>query len=118
MSRKSFYELCDILRPYLEKKRTHLRIQISVEAPVGLFLFYIIDESRYRKTTNAFGITRASISGIIRRVPYAVTTILGPKLIRLPSTEGELQELTDGYLETHRFPQCIGAIDGTHIEIE
>ena len=41
----------------------------------------------------------------------------GPKLIRLPATEGEVQELTDGYLEAHGFPQCIGAIDGTHIEI-
>ena len=42
---------------------------------------------------------------------------VGPKLIRLPATEGEVQELTDGYLEAHGFPQCIGAIDGTHIEI-
>ena len=25
--------------------------------------------------------------------------------------------MTDGYLEAHGFPQCIDAIDGTHIEI-
>ena len=24
--------------------------------------------------------------------------------------------MTDGYLEAHGFPQCIDAIDGTHIE--
>ena len=31
--------------------------------------------------------------------------------------EREVQELTDRYLEAHDFPQYIGAIDGTNIEI-
>ena len=44
-------------------------------------------------------------------------TFVNPKLIRLPTTAGEVQRLTDGYLEAHGFPQCIGAVDGTHIKI-
>ena len=101
-----------MLRPYLEKKRTRLRTPISVAVQVSSFLYYIRDEDRYRKTANAFGISRASISRIIRRVSYAVMTLVGPKLIRLPTTGGEVQELTDRYLEAHGFPQCICAIDG------
>ena len=54
----------------------------SVEAQVGSFLYYISDEGRYRKTANAFGISRASISGIIRRASHAVMTFVGSKLIR------------------------------------
>ena len=83
MSRKSFYELCDMLIPYLEKKRTRLRTPISVDAQVGSYLYNISDEGRYSKTANAFGISRGSISWMIRRVSYAVTTFVGPKLIRL-----------------------------------
>ena len=78
-------------------------------------MYYICDEGRYRETANAFGISRASISEIIRRVSFAVMTFVDPKLIRLPTTE--VQELNDGYLEACSFPQCIGAIDGIHIEI-
>ena len=117
MSRKSFYVSCDMLRPYLEKKHTRLKTPISAEARVDSFLYYISVEGRHRKTANPFGISRASISGIIRRVFYAVTTFVRPKPVRLPTTEVEAQELTDGYLEAHGFPQCIGAIDGTHTEI-
>ena len=51
-----------------------------------ILVLYISDEDRYRETANTFGISRASISGIIRRVSYTVTTFVGPKLIRLPTT--------------------------------
>ena len=115
MSGKPFYELCYMSRQYLEKKRTRLRTPISVEAQVASLLCYISNDDR--KTENPFGISRASISGIIRRVSYAVTTFVRPKLIRLPTTDGEVQELTDGYLEALCFQQCIGAIDGTHTKI-
>ena len=114
---KCFYKLCNMLRPYLEKKCTCLRTPISVAAQLGLFLYYISDKGCYRKTANAFRISWASISRIIRRVAYAVTTFVGPKLTRLPTIEGEVQELTDGYWKAHSFPQCIGVIDKTHIEI-
>ena len=78
MSRKSFYELCHMSRPYLEKKCTRLRTPVSIEAQVGSFLYYISNEGRYRKTANAFGISKAFISGIIRRVSYAITAFVVP----------------------------------------
>ena len=67
-----------MLRPYLLRKRARLRTPISIEAQVGSFLYYISDEGRYGKTGNAFGISRASISRIIRGASYAVTTFVGP----------------------------------------
>ena len=42
---------------------------------------------------------------------------LGSKLLRVSTAEGEIQELTDGYLEVYGFPKSIGVIDGIHIGI-
>ena len=46
MSRKSFYELCYMLRQYIEKKPTCGRIPISVEGQVSSFLYYINGDGR------------------------------------------------------------------------
>ena len=60
---------------------------------------------------------KKAISGIVIRVSYVVSPFLGPRLIRFPTNEGEIKELTERYLEAHVFSQRIGTIDGTHIEI-
>ena len=58
MSKTSFEKLVNILRPYLEKKVTRMRKPISKECQIAYFLYYIIGEARYRKTANAFDISR------------------------------------------------------------
>ena len=107
---KEFFQVIDMLRPYLQKKHTCLRIPASVKAHLCSFLYYVNGEGRSGKAVNAFGISRASTSRIIRRLACAVTTFLDNKLIRFTTTEGEVQELNDGYLEAHGSAQCIGKI--------
>ena len=58
MSKTSFENLVNILRPYLEKQVTRMRKRISKECQIASFLYYVIGEARYRKTANAFGISR------------------------------------------------------------
>ena len=89
MSKRSFYESCDMLRPWL-----------------------------HRKSAYAFGVSRASISSTIIRGSHAVATFLGPQLTKLPKTEMEVKELVNQFLVIHGFLQCIGAIDSTHVEIK
>ena len=60
----------------------------------------------HRKTTNAFSISRASVSPIIKKVSYAITTFSGPKLIKVPTTKNKVKELTNKLLGTHELPQC------------
>ena len=95
-----------------------MRRPLSVETQVALTLYYLADEGRYRKIDNAFGISRGSVSITIRKVCAAISEYLGPVYVRLPSNEQEVQELVSNFYSAHGFPQCIGAVDGTHIPIK
>ena len=109
-SKESFYILCDELRPYTMKNTTQMRQPIDV--------YYLVDEGRMRKTANAFGTAKCTVFKIIYRVTKAINIYMGPKFIKLPVTEEEVTESCRLFLEKHGFPQCIGAIDGTHIPIK
>ena len=99
-----FFSLCNQLRQHIERKTTVIR------EPV--------DEGRIRKTANSFGLSRSSVSIIIRRVCCAICNHLGPRYIRLPQTADEVKEKTENFLKTFHFPQCLGAVDGTHVNIK
>ena len=88
---------------------------MSVEVQIASFLDYISFKVRHRKTTNASGISRALVWAIIKRVfhSYAITPFLGSRLIKLPTIENKVKELTNRILGTHEFSQCIEAIDDT-----
>ena len=109
MSKTSFEELVNILRPYLEKQATRMRKPISTEFQIASFLYYISDEAHYPKTANAFGISR--------KVSKTIVEFLGKDYMKLPETVAEVKNLTQKFLEHHGFPQCIEAIDGTHTPI-
>ena len=49
MSRRHFFELCEKLRPRLTGQNTNMRDAIPVETKVAATLYYLADESKYRK---------------------------------------------------------------------
>ena len=117
MSRDSFLLLCNKLRPLLEKQTTNMRQPLSVEKQLAITLYYLTDEGRYRKVANAFGISRPTVSKVVRKVCHIIKHELGPEYIKTPRTEDEVQFLTENFYMHHGFPQCLGAVDGTHIFI-
>ena len=101
-------------RPFIEKTTTRMREPISVETQVAMTLYYLSDEGRFRKVANAFGVGKSTVSETIRNVCKILSSECGPKYIKLPSTIEEIDFLTGELYKEHDFPQCIGAIDGTH----
>ena len=118
MSKESFLVLCEMLDEHIAKSSTRFRIAVSVLEQVALTLYYLSDEGRLRKAANAFGLAKCTASVIIRRVCKAITTYLTNKYIKMLGTEDEVRVSAALFHSSHGFPQCIGAIDGTHIPIK
>ncbi|XP_017276303.1 putative nuclease HARBI1 [Kryptolebias marmoratus] len=119
MSRASLVALTEQLRPHIEGQTTNMRAPIDPLKRVALTLYYLSDdEGGLRKTANAFGVSRQAVSVILRQTCKAVATHLGPKYIKLPFTEPETEDLVSGFYSAHGMPQCLGAVDSTHIEIK
>ena len=81
-------------------------------------MYYLSDEGRLRKVANAFGIGKSTASRIIRRVTQAISKFLATKYIQVPSTKEDVNNLVKNFYEQHGSPQCLQAIDGTHIRIK
>ena len=91
---------------------------VSVQKQVALTLYYLFDEVRLRKTANTFGLGKSTLSAIIRRVCKVITVRLTSKYIKFPKTKEEVEESSSLFYAKHGFPECIGAIEGTHVPIK
>ena len=118
MSKESFLVLCQQLEEHLTKCNTRFWKAVSVEEKVALTLYYLSDEGRLRKTANAFGFGKSTVSAIIWRICKVTTVYLTSKYINFPKTKKEVEESSSLFNAKQEFPQCIGAIDCTHVSIK
>ena len=89
-----------------------MRSPVEVEGQVAITLHYLSDEGRLRKTANAYRPSRPCISAIVQCVACVITAHLGPKYTKLLFNEEVRKKVTHVILVL----QCLGAIDGTHID--
>ena len=64
-----------------------------------------------------FGIAKSTLSVTLHRVCKAINFVLGPDLIKFPSTKEEIEHVTATFKAKFGFLQVIGCID-THVSIK
>ena len=119
MSREDFMALVDKLQPYLSPDSESFRKDtIPLEKKIGMTIYYLKDQGSLRMTANLFGIANSTLSVTIHRVCNAINVVLGPELIKFPSTKEEIERVTSAFEAKFGFPHVVGCIDGTHIPIK
>ncbi|XP_058837693.1 uncharacterized protein LOC131693671 [Topomyia yanbarensis] len=96
---------------------TMLRKAIPLEKRVAVALYTLGSSSEFRSIANLFGIGKSTVCVILLEFCREIWEILAPLyLSKLPLERDTIEDCVAGFLNLG-FPQCLGAIDGCHIEI-
>jgi hypothetical protein len=112
ISRMTFQFLCDKLGEYLVRDDTRLRKSISVAKRIAICLWHLATGEDLRSLAWRFDIGKSTACQIINEVCHIIVEVLLPIYVRWPTGQ-RLFDTINGFA----FPQCAGAIDGTHIPI-
>ena len=106
-------ELCNILRPHLQTVYV-VRVPLTVEHRVAICLWRLATNVEFRTISHLFGVGLSTACNIVMRVTKVIAQVMRPQFIATPCEE-EFKVIIQGYRDLYGFPQCGGAIDGTHI---
>ncbi|XP_074861973.1 uncharacterized protein LOC142019253 [Carettochelys insculpta] len=112
MSRQTFLELYQWLTPALRHQDTAMRCALSMEKWVGIAGWKLATPDSYRSVGQQFGVGKATVGAVLMEVIRAINALLLHRLVRL----GDPDAAIAGFA-TLGFPNCFGALDGTHIPI-
>ena len=106
-SRATYQYLCDELRTKLQHDST-IRETVAVEKRVAITLCRLGTNVEYRTISHLFG--------FVHEVCKAIVDSLLDKYISIPRGNAAMN-VVRGFEEKWGFPQCFGAVDGSHIPI-
>ncbi|XP_033998069.1 protein ANTAGONIST OF LIKE HETEROCHROMATIN PROTEIN 1-like [Trematomus bernacchii] len=116
MSEETYVYLCNKLRLAMERQDTAFRKCIPLKKRVAIALWKLATGSEYRSIGHIFGVSNTTVCRCVQDFCAAAETLLVPELIRSPDRE-KFAEMADYTENRWGLPQCVGAIDGSHIPI-
>ena len=120
MSPECFRLLCAELRPVLARDPLVQVIRgeiLSVERMVAAVLYRLAHDDSLASVSNLFGMAPSTASGLVVEVCQAINLVLLRRLICLPEGTA-VREVMAGFQARSGLPNCIGAVDGTHIPLD
>uniref|UniRef100_A0A336LXM2 CSON004584 protein n=1 Tax=Culicoides sonorensis TaxID=179676 RepID=A0A336LXM2_CULSO len=117
MSGETFDLLEQLVSPIISKKITPMREPISAGERLALTLRYLATGESFSSLQYIFRIPQSTISSIIPEVCDAIYQVLKDEYLKCATTENEWISIANKFYEQWNFPNCLGAIDGKHVEI-
>ena len=115
MRRRTFDRLVSDLKPFIHGQQTHWRQPISVEKKVVVTLYKLMHGVSIPLVADKAALGKSTVHDILRQVCSAISDQFG-HLIAWPVGR-RLVRTAEGFQSKQWFPNCIGAIDGSHIYV-
>jgi hypothetical protein len=115
MRRHTFDRLVQDLRPHIQGQHTHWREPIGVEKKVVVAMFKLMHGVCIPLVADKAALGKSIVHEILRQVCSAISIHFG-HLIAWPTGRRPMR-VAAGFQAKQGFPNCIGAIDGTHIYV-
>ena len=93
-----------------------IRETVVVEKRVAIALWRLGTNVEYRTISHLFGVGMSTACNIVHEVCKAIVDSLLEKYITIPQRNAAM-DVVRGFEEKWGFPQCFGAVDGSHIPI-
>ncbi|XP_061716889.1 uncharacterized protein LOC133524757 [Cydia pomonella] len=116
MPKSAFYYILSYIEDSITKKNTTFREAITPEEKLAVTLKYMVSGASVRTLSTSFRLGETTIRSIIKEVCKAIIDkMMGVYMPTL--TAEDWLKIADGFNARWNFPNCIGAIDGKHINI-
>lgn len=116
MPRRVFYWMVSEVADILQRQVTRFRKPVPVEIRVGACLHRLVSGHTYFHVGDRFGLGESTVQELMEEVIQAIITVFGPGYLKWP-TGDDLKAVSDGFQRRAGLPNCVGAIDGSHIRI-
>ena len=121
LSPAMFDRLLRIIEPYMPRRRamrSTIRAPITNGEKLAVTLRYLASGSSMQDLSIQFRLGHATTQQIIIEVCNAIWNGLAEKYVKCPSSPAEWAAVSDEFFSRWNFPNCLGAIDGKHINIQ
>ncbi|XP_028411417.1 protein ALP1-like [Dendronephthya gigantea] len=116
MRKETFLRLVDFVTPEIAKENTVFRVAIPPHKRVAIALWRLAVGSSFRAIAAHFDVGKSTCVTITKEFCQALNR-LSRHYIKFPVRCDETTRALAVFQDDCRFPQAVGAIDGTHIEI-
>ncbi|CAD7082659.1 unnamed protein product [Hermetia illucens] len=117
MDSETYNELLRKVSPFIKKQDTIMCDAISPNERLSATLRFLASGQTFEDLKFLTAISPQSLGVLIMETCSAIIKVLKP-YIKLPATEDEWKAVATEFGDRWNFPNCIGALDGKHVQIK
>lgn len=112
-----FFQICDRLRPRIEKQYTNMRETLEPELRLAIAMRYYASGDKYISLDYNWFVAHNTIGQIVNEVTEAIIEEYSEEVLPIPTTPEGWKEVAERFSKRWNFHHVLGALDGKHVAI-